>query len=85
MTPVVMGGFVTSPPLTLEASKDEDDNDDAIASDDEDDNDDTIASDDEDDEDASSSSVDKMSTWYSYPLSLVTKRGTSFGYESSHS
>ena len=43
--------------------------------------------DDEDDEDgnASSSSADEMSTWYSYPLSLVIKRGSSFGNKSSHS
>ena len=68
-----MGGFVTSPPPTLEASEDEDDDDDATASDD------------EDDGDASSSSTDRMSTWHSYPLSFVTKRGSSFSYESSHS
>ena len=38
----------------------------------------------EDDGDASLPSDDKMSTWHSYPLSLMTKRGSSFGYESSH-
>ena len=43
------------------------------------------ASDDEDDGDASSSSANEMSTWHSYPLSLVTKRESSFGYESNHS
>ena len=37
--------------------------------------------DDGDDNDAS----DEMSIWHSYPLSFVTKRGSSFGYESSHS
>ena len=42
----------------------------------EDDNDDS--SDDDEDEDASSPSDDKMSTWYTYPLSLVTKKGSSF-------
>ena len=39
--------------------------------------DDATASDDEDDGDASS--TDEMSTWHSYPLSLVTKRESSFG------
>ena len=68
-----MGGFVASPPPTLKAFKDEDDDDDATASDD------------EVDGDASSSSADEMATRYSYPLSFVTKRGSSFGYESSHS
>ena len=46
----VMGGFVTSPPPTLEVTEDEDDDDNATASDD------------EDDGDASSSSIDEMST-----------------------
>ena len=46
----VMGGFVASPPPSLEAFEDEDDDDDATASND------------EDDGDASSSSADKMST-----------------------
>ena len=61
------------PPLEafedVEASEDDDDSDD-----------------DDDDEyrDASSSSADEMSTYYSYPLSLVIKRGSSFGYENSH-
>ena len=65
-------GFVespSSPPEASEASEDDDGSDD--------DNDDK-------DGDASSSNTDKMSTWYSYPLSLVTKRGSSFGYESSY-
>ena len=52
------------PPVAFEASKDNDDSDD----------------DDDEDGDASSSSTDEMSTLYSYPLSLVTKRGSSFGY-----
>ena len=47
----VMDGFVASPPPTLEAFEDKDDNDD-----------DATASDDKDDGDASSSSVDEMST-----------------------
>ena len=49
---------------------------------DEDDGDDDDAS---DDANGDASSTDEMSTWHSYPLSLVTKRGNSFGYESSHS
>ena len=47
--------------------------------------DDVTASDDEDDGNASSPSNDEMSTWHSYPLSLVTKRGSSFDYESNYS
>ena len=73
---MVIGGFIASPPPTLEASEDEDDNGDVDA--------DGNAFDDKDDRDASSSSVDKVSTCYTYPLSLVTKEGSSFGYESSH-
>ena len=38
----------------------------------------------DEDDGASSPSDDEMSTWCTYPLSLVTKRGSSFGYESSH-
>ena len=53
----------------LEASEDDDDSDD---------------DDDDGDGDASSSNTDEMFDWYSYSLSLVTKRGSSFGYESSH-
>ena len=71
-----LGGFVESPsppPMAPEASEDDSDSDD-------DDDDD-----DDDDGGASSSSSDEMSTWNSYPLSLMTKRGSSFGYESSHS
>ena len=68
----VMGGFIASPPPTPEASKDEDNDDDATASDD------------DDDGDASSSSADEMFTWHFYPLSLVTKRMSSFWYENSH-
>ena len=47
---------------------DDDDGDDDDASDD----------DDDDDDDGDASSTDEMSTWYSYPLSLVTKMGSSF-------
>ena len=64
-----MGGYTM--PSTPVAPVDESDADDAD-------------SDDEDDGDASSPSDDEMSTWHSYPLSLVTKSGSSFGYESSH-
>ena len=67
-----LGGFVESPSPPLEASKAFEDDDDS--------NDD----DDDGDGDASSSSSNEMSTWYSYPLLLVTKKGSSFRYESSH-
>ena len=72
----IMDGFAfeASPPLPLVASDFEDEDDDDGDDDDSSDNDDGDAS-----------SIDEMSTWHSYPLSLVTKRGSSFGYESSHS
>ena len=70
-----MGGYTM--PSTSVAPADESDADDA-------DDDDATAFDDEDDDDASSPNDDEMSTWHSYPLSLMTKRGSSFGYESSH-
>ena len=60
-----MGGFTayTSPsPPTLE-----DDSDDGSGSDDAD-----------EDDGASSLSDNEMSTWFTYPLSFVTKRGSSF-------
>ena len=60
-----MGGFTayTSPyPLALE-----DESDDGFDSDDA-----------NEDDGASSPSDDEMSTWFTYPLSLVTKRGNSF-------
>ena len=41
-------------------------------------------SDDEDDGDAISPNNDEMSIWHFYLLSLVTKRGSIFGYENSH-
>ena len=65
-----LGGFMESPSPPPEASEDND------------------GSDDDDDDkygDASSSNSNEMSTWHSYPLLLMTKRGSSFGYESSHS
>ena len=64
-----MGGYTM--PSTLVALEDE-----SGANDDDDD--------DEDDGDASSPNDDEMSTWHSYPLLLVTKRESSFDYESSH-
>ena len=70
-----MGGFAfeaSHPPLPMAFEAKDDDN-----------GDDDDASDDDDDGDASS--TDEMSTWHSYPLSLVAIRGSSFGYESSHS
>ena len=71
-----MGGFAPQasfpPPLVAFDSEAEDD----------DDGDDDDAS---DNDDGDASSTDEMSTWHSYPLSLVTKRGSSFAYESSHS
>ena len=67
-----MGGYTM--PSTPVASADESDRSDDA------DDDDAIAFDDEDDGDASSPSDDEMSTWHSYPLSLVTKKGSSFGY-----
>ena len=36
---------------------------------------------DDDDDDGDASSTDEMSTWHSYLLSLVTKRGSSFVWE----
>ena len=70
-----LGSFIESPFPSLEASEDDEASEDNDSDDDDDDK----------DGDASSSSADEMSTWHSYPLSLVTKRGSSFGYESSHS
>ena len=73
-----MGGFAPKaspppPPVTSNSEdKDDDDGDDDDASDD-------------NDNDGDASSIDEMSTWQSYPLSLVTKMRSSFGYESSHS
>ena len=52
------------------------------AEDDDDDGDNDDAS---DDDDGDASSTDDMFTWLSYPLSLVTKSGSNFGYDSSHS
>ena len=75
----IIGNFApeASPPPSPVAFDFEDEDDDDGDGDDDD------ASNDDDDGDASS--TDEMSTLHSYPLSLVTKRGSSFGYESSHS
>ena len=70
-----MGGYIV--PSTLVASTDESDGFSSA--------DDATASDDEDDGDTSSPRDDEMSTWHSYPLSLMTKKESSFGYKSSHS
>ena len=70
-----IGGFApeaTPSPYPPLASDSEDENGD------DDDDDDAL-----DDDDANS--TDEMSTWHSYPLLFVTKRGSSFGYKSSHS
>ena len=71
---VSMGGFAPettpSPPSPV-ASEDEDD----------DDGDDDDAS---DDADRDTSSTDEMFISHSYPLSLVTKRGSSFGMRVVH-
>ena len=64
-----LGGFVESPSPLLEAFDDDDDSDD---------------DDDDEDGDASSPNDDEIFTWYTYPLSLVTKRRSNFGYENSH-
>ena len=60
------------PPPVASDSEDEDD----------DDGDDDDAS---NDGDGDASFIDEMSTRHSYPLSLMTKGGSNFGYESSHS
>ena len=60
-----MGGFTVASSPSLEASKDESDNGSS--------NDDADV-----DDGANSPSDDEMSTWYTYLLSLVTKRGSSF-------
>ena len=73
-----LGGFVESLSPSLEAFEDEDDDGDS------DDNDDDEDEDEDEDEDANSPSDDEMTAWFTYFLSFVTKRGSSFGYEGSH-
>ena len=60
-----MGGFIVASSPSPPASEDK--SDDGSSSDDAD-----------EDEDATSPSDDEMSTWCTYPLSLMTKRGSSF-------
>ena len=67
----IMGGFNASSSPSPPASEDE--------------SDDGSGSDDADEDDgASSSSDDEMTAWVTCHLSFVIKRGSSFGYESSH-
>ena len=70
-----IGGFTPEacppPPPVASDSEDEDDDDG--------DDDDVF-----DNDDGDASSTNGMSTWHSYPLSLVTKGESSLGYESSH-
>ena len=61
----VMGGFTVASSPSLLASKDESD-------------DGSGSADDVEDDDDGSPSDDEMSTWFTCPLSLVTKRGSSF-------
>ena len=72
-----MGSFASeatlSPPSPMASDFEEEDADDG-------DDDDAL-----DDDDGDASSTDEMSTWHFCPLSFVTKRGSSFGYENSHS
>ena len=67
-----MGGFTTSSSPSLQSLKDESD-------------DDGSGGDDVDEDDGASSFGDEeMTAGVTCPLSFVTKRGSSFGYESSH-
>ena len=65
-----MGRFApeaTPSPPSIDSDSDDDDGDDDDAS--------------ENDNDGDISSTDEMFTWYSYPLSLVTKKESSFVWE----
>jgi len=64
-----LGGFVESPSPSLEAPEDEDNDGDSNDNDDDDE---------DEDEYASSPNDDEMTAQVTYPLSLVTKRGSSF-------
>ena len=66
-----LNGFVESLSPSPEASEDKDDDGDS---------DDDV----DEDEDASSSDDGMITAWFTYPLSFMTKRGSSFRYESSH-
>ena len=63
-----MGGFsfeaTPSPPLPVASDFEDEDNNDG----------------DDDDDDRDASFTDEMPTWYSYPLSLVTKKGNRVGW-----
>ena len=61
----VMGGFTVASSPSPPASKDES-------------NDGSSINDADEDDSANSPSDDEMSTWYTYPLSFMTKRGSSF-------
>ena len=69
---VTIGGFAPeatpSPPSPMASDSEDEDNDDG---------DDDDAS---DDDDGDASFTDEMSTWHFYPLSLVTKWGSIFGW-----
>ena len=65
-----LGGFVESPSPSLEAPEDKDNDGDSNDNDDDEDED--------EDEYASSPSDDEMIAQVTYPLSLVTKMGSSF-------
>ena len=62
-----LGGFMASPSPSPEAFVDKDDDGDSNSDDA------------EEDSDASSFGDDEMTTWITFPLSFVTKRGSSFG------
>ena len=66
-----LSGFLESLSPSPKASEDKDDDGDS---------DDDV----DEDEDASSSGDDMMTAWFTYPLLFMTKRGSSFGYESNH-
>ena len=61
-----MGGFIVAFSPSPLASEDEGD-------------DDSNSDDADEDDGASLPSNDKMSTWFTYPLSLMVKRGSNFG------
>ena len=65
-----LGGFVASFSPSWEAFEDEGNDGDS--------------DDDDENEDASSSGDNEMTAWVTCPLSFMTKKGSSFGYESSH-
>ena len=68
----IIGGFTVSPSPSPQALEDEGDDDGSG---------DDVA---DEDEDASSFGDEEMTTLVTCPLSFMTKRGSSFRYESSH-